>query len=127
MTTAVIYYSKTGKTKAAAEYIASKLNADLLVADASVDVSKYDKIIIGTGVYAGKPAKAMAGFINANKGKLGSASLFVTCAYNDEKGAKQLENLANSFGIADAIFFNKVKKQIGVPDSKLEDYIKSLM
>ena len=126
MATAVIYSSKTGNTKKAAEYIAQKIGAELINVKDCKDISGYDKIILGCGVYAGKPAKVMINFVEANKEKLASASLFVTCLYNDEKGAKQLENIATSFGIADAIFFNKIKKQIGVEGSKLEEYIKTL-
>ena len=126
MTTAVIYSSKTGNTKKAAEYIAQKIGAEPINVKECNDISKYDKIILGCGVYAGKPAKAMIRFVEENKERLTSASLFVTCLYNDDKGAKQLEKIANDFGIADAIFFDKVKKQIGVEGSKLEEYIKTL-
>ena len=126
MTTAVIYSSKTGNTKKVAEYIAQKIGAELINVKECNDISGYDRIILGCGVYAGKPAKVMRQFVENNKDKLSGASLFVTCLYNDEKGAKQLESIANSFGIADAIFFDKAKKQIGVEGSKLEEYIASL-
>lgn len=127
MTTAVIYASKFGATKAAAEHIAKSIGADCLnLKKDSIDLSKYDRIIIGTGIYAGKPAKAVSEFIETNKDAMSTASLFVSCMYNDDKGDKQLENVANSLGIADAIYFNKVKAQIGVKGSKLEEYIRSL-
>ena len=126
MTTAVIYSSKTGNTKKAAEYIAQKIGAEPINVKECNDISEYDRIILGCGVYAGKPAKVMRQFVENNKDKLSGASLFVTCLYNDEKGAKQLETIANNFGIADAIFFDKAKKQIGVEGSKLEEYIASL-
>ena len=77
-------------------------------------------------MYAGKPSKIMRKYVEANKDKLADASLFVTCLYNDDKGAKQLETIAESFGIADAIFFDHVKKQFGVEGSKLEEYIATL-
>ncbi len=126
MTTAVIYSSKTGNTKKVAEYIAQRIGAEAINVKECGDISGYDKIILGCGVYAGKPAKVMTKFVEANKEKLSSASLFVTCLYNDDKGAKQLETIANNYGIADAIFFDRAKKQIGVEDSKLEEYITSL-
>lgn len=127
MATAVIYASKFGNTKKTAEYIANKIGGEAIEVSDDLDISKYDKIILGTGIYAGKPAKSMTSFVNKNKGKLSGSSLFVSCMYNDDKGAKQLEKIASEMGIADAIFFNKPKKQIGVADSKLETYIKSLM
>lgn len=126
MTTAVIFASKTGNTKKVAEYIAQKIGAECIDVKTNPDLSKYDKVILGAGVYAGKPGKAMTKFVEANKDSLSNASLFITCLYNDEKGAKQLEKIAEGYGIADAIFFDKAKKQIGVEDSKLEEYIKTL-
>ena len=126
MTTAVIYASKFGKTKMAAEYIAGKIGAEAIDVKNCKDISGYDRIILGTGVYAGNAPKAFSEFVDANKDKLSNASLFVTCLYNDDKGAKQLEKLAQRYGIADAIFFDGVKKQIGVEGSKFEEYIKTL-
>ena len=126
MTTAVIYSSKFGSTKKVAEYIAQKINAEAINVKKCKDISGYDRIIIGSGVYAGSPSKAITRFVEDNRDKLSSASLFLTCAYNDEKGANQLEAIAGKLGIADAIFFDKAKKQIGAEGSKLEEYIKSL-
>ena len=126
MTTAVIYVSKTGTTRKVAEYIAEKIGAEAIDVKNCTDISGYDRIILGTGVFAGRIPKAMRNFVEANKDSLSGASLFVTCLYNDEKGAKRLEGIANMFGIADAIFFDGAKKQIGVEGSKLEEYIKTL-
>lgn len=127
MSSIIIYASKTGNTKKVAEYIASKIGAKAVSVKEDVDLSQYDRIILGTGIYAGKPGKPMAKFVADNKDKLSSASLFVTCMYNDDKGANQLEAVAKEMGIADAIFFDKWKKQVGVEGSKLETYISSLM
>lgn len=126
MTTAIIYVSKTGNTRKVAEYIAGKIGAEAVDVKNCTDISGYDRIILGTGVFAGRVPKVMRNFVENNKEKLSNASLFVTCLYNDEKGAKQLEGIANMFGIADAIFFDGAKKQIGVEGSKLEEYIKTL-
>ncbi len=126
MTTAIIYVSKTGTTRKVAEYIAGKIGAEAIDIKDCKDISGYDRIILGTGVFAGRIPKAMRNFVAENKEKLSEASLFVTCLYNDEKGAKQLEGIANLLGIADAIFFDGAKKQIGVEGSKLEEYIKTL-
>ncbi len=126
MATAVIYVSKTGNTRKVAEYIAEKIGAEAIDVKNNPDASKYDRIILGTGVFAGKIPKAMRQYVADNKDGLSNASLFVTCLYNDEKGAKQLEGIANLLGIADAIFFDGAKKQIGAEGSKLEEYIKTL-
>lgn len=127
MTTAVIYASKTGSTKKVAEYIALKLKGKAFDVKENIDVSEYDRIIIGSGVYAGSPSKSISGFVDKNKTALKTASLFLCCMYDGEKGAGQLEKIANSLGIADAIYFNHAKKQIGDANSKLEMYIASLM
>ena len=125
MKTAVVYTSKVGNTAKVAKRIAEAIDADLFkLGQDEFDVKAYDRFILGTGVYAGKISKAMNEFITKND--LGNVSLFVTCMYNDEKGAKQLEKIANKYGISDAIFFNKVDFKTDSPDSKLADYIKTL-
>jgi len=126
VTTAVIYASKTGSTKKAAEYIAAKINGTAINVKEKIDLTKYDRIIIGSGVYGGKPAKAISEFVQTNKSQLTTASLFLCCMFNDDKGDKQLEKIANELGMADAIYFNKVKSQIGDDSSKLGMYISSL-
>ena len=126
MVTAVIYASKTGSTKKAAEYIASKINGTAINVKEKIDLTKYDRIIIGSGVYGGKPAKSISEFVRINKSALAAASLFLCCMFDNEKGDKQLEKIANELGIADATYFNKVKGQIGDDSSKLGTYISSL-
>ncbi|MFA6710705.1 MAG: flavodoxin domain-containing protein [Candidatus Methanomethylophilaceae archaeon] len=127
MATAVIYASKTGSTEKAAEYIASKINGTAINVKQKIDPTKYDRIIIGSGVYGGKPAKAISEFVRNNKTALTTASLFLCCMFDKEKGDRQLEKIADELGIADAIYFNKVKSQIGDDSSKLGTYISSLV
>ena len=125
MKTAVVYSSKLGNTKLAAEKIARAIGADIFkLGTDTVDVSQYERVILATGVYAGKISKAMDEYISNNDVK--KASLVVTCMYKGEKGAKQLEDISNRYGIADAIFFNKADIKSESDDSKLAEYIKSL-
>ena len=125
MKTAVVYTSKIGNTAKVAQRIASEIGADLFkLGKDEFDIASYDRLILGSGVYAGKISKAMSNFIQGND--LKNASLFVTCAYNDDKGADQLERIAQKYGIADAIFFNKVDFKTDSKDSKLGAYIASL-
>jgi menaquinone-dependent protoporphyrinogen oxidase len=130
MPTAVIYLSKTGNTRRVAEYIANSIGAQAIDIrddkDLPSKMKKYDRIILGTGIYAGKPSKAFVEFVKENRNSLEKASLFVTCLYEEKRGAEQLERVATNLGIADAIFFNKARKQMGIHDSKLETYIESL-
>ncbi len=126
MSKIVIYTSKLGGTRKVAEYIASKIGAEAVQLNDDIDLSKYDKIILGSGVYAGKTSKAMTAFIDAHKEQLKDASLFVCCMFDGDKGAKQLEKISEATGIADAIFFTKTKAQMEKEDSKLNEYIKTL-
>ena len=109
---AVIYATgMTKNTKKLATYIAGKIGADIfnLKEITRIDISGYDEIIFGTGVHAGKPYKQVKDFIETNKGALADKKLhlFISCMYNDEKGDKQCEAIANDFGIPDAVYFNK--------------------
>ncbi len=126
MATAIIYTSKLGSTKQVAEFIASKIGAEAIQLSDTTDPSKYDRIILGSGVYAGKVSKKMRIFIESHKDQLKNASLFVCCMFGDEKGAKQLEKISESTGIADAIFFDSPKDQISGKKKKLGEYIESL-
>lgn len=125
MKTAVIYTSKIGNTGKAAERIAKAIGADCIkLGKQDVDISQYERVILGSGVYAGSISKAMDRFITSHD--VSKASLFVTCAYNDDKGAAQLEKIAGKYGIPDAIFFNKKDIKSEDENSKLNEYIKTL-
>ncbi len=126
MATAVIYTTKLGSTRQVAEYIASKIGAEAIQLSDTTDPSKYDRIILGSGVYAGKVSKKMRIFIESNKDQLKNASLFVCCMFGDEKGAKQLAKISESTGIADVIFFDGVKDQLSGKKKKLSEYVETL-
>ena len=125
MKTAVVYTSKIGNTAKVAKRISEAIDADLFkLGQDDFDTNAYDRFILGSGVYAGKISKAMSRFIESND--LKNVSLFITCAYNDDKGAKQLEKIAQRYDIADAIFFNKCDYKTEGEDTKLSQYIKTL-
>lgn len=126
MKTAVIYASKFGNTKKTAEYIANKIGADAINVKNAENIEQYERIILGCGIYAGKPSKLMTDFTLNNRKKFKNVSLFATCLFNDDKGTRQIKKISELYDIKDAIFFDRVKKQIGVDGSKLEEYIKTL-
>lgn len=107
--TAVVFASKMGKTKKTGEYIAKKLDADSIDLKKQPDagISSYDRIIIGTGIHAGKPYKSVVSFIEKNRSELSgkTVSLYICCMYDEEKGQTQCEKVAKDLGVADAVFF----------------------
>ena len=107
---AVLYVSSLGKTRKIANYIAKGLNADVfdLKKQRSVDISKYDHIIFGTGIHAGRPYGALVDFLTENKDRMSGkkTSLFLSCMYDGEKGETQLKNVSSELGINDAFFFH---------------------
>ena len=56
MKTVVIYKSRSGHTEKYATWLSEKLNADLFEASQikGLDFSRYDNIIYGGGLYAGR-------------------------------------------------------------------------
>ena len=64
MRSIIIYDSITGNTKKIALAISFVLGAKLQRAlDEKIDFDKYDLIVIGSGVYAGKPSKKIVKFL----------------------------------------------------------------
>lgn len=125
MSTVVIYSSVFGGTRKAAEYIGSKIGADVINVKNVVDTSKYDRIVVGSGVYAGKVPKSIVKLVKESNHP--NVCLFLSCLYEGEKGLSQLKRISEELGIKDAVFFNKIKKQVGVKGSKLDDYATRLL
>lgn len=136
MKTLVVYYSLEGNTKEAAEEIATELSADLLrlvpIKDITaernlkffmsgmkatfglgtklelfpINPNEYDRIILGTPVWASKPALAVNQFLKAEKhlGKITAVFTFSGGGDNDKcikVLKKRLKNLRNEVALAD--------------------------
>lgn len=115
MKTAVIYASKSGHTRAVAEYIAVTLGADTidLKKDKSPDIGSYDRIVIGSGVYAGKMSKRVRKFVDQEITELPSKDvlLFLTCRTGGEKGDAQLARITGDMPfLASKTYFAGVDK-----------------
>lgn len=131
--TAVIYATGlTKNTKAVAEYIARKLNADIfnLKEITKINMTEYDTILFGTGIHAGKPYKPLVEFLQNNKDALAQKKtyLFIECMYNDEKGDKQRDAVAEMLGFQHAVYFNKKAAEMneaGFPKA-VDDFIAGL-
>lgn len=80
--TAVIFCSEYGSTKKYAEYIAEKLQADLLSTTQAKDLSPYDTVVYGGGIYAG----SLNGneWLKKNQEMLCNKRLVIfTCSFSD--------------------------------------------
>ncbi len=101
MKTAIIYYSKKGTTQKVAKIISEKLNSQEGLIDLknkpSFDISTYDRIIIGSPIYAGNSHNKVKKFIASNLNHLLSkeVGLYVCGMERDE--AKQREELARAY------------------------------
>lgn len=129
--TAIVYASKFGCTRGASDYIAERLGADVfnLGAQDRIDLSGYDRVLIGTGIYAGKPNKKVTEFVKNNKEQMEgiTTGLFICCMYDGTKGEGQLKSVSEDYGIQDAVFFPGQSKRIKARDSELVDrYIETL-
>lgn len=128
MKIAVLFATRGGNTRSVAERIASGLNADLIVdlkENNSVDVSDYDVVILGSGVYSGKPNR-IGTFIKKNRNILSSKDvrLFLCCLYGGERGDSQLESISLEWDfLKDKIYFHGKT----CPDmSEVDEYISKL-
>ena len=71
MKTVIIYSTKQGTTEKAANYIAEKLQGDeveiiKLTNRKSININKYDRIILGGSIYLGDIQSVMTKFCNNN-------------------------------------------------------------
>lgn len=64
MRTIILYSSKHGATREAAELLAQHLPADTVVAPITdaPDIAVFDCVVLGSAIYAGKPLKTMQDF-----------------------------------------------------------------
>lgn len=71
MRTAIIYASKTGTTRDCANLLKDKLSSDVQLIDLKTvenpNVADYDKIIVGSAIYMGRPLKEVVNFCMKNK------------------------------------------------------------
>lgn len=96
----VIYASKTGNTRKIAQYIAEKTGSALTdLKKDSPDLSAHDVVVFGSGVYAGRPSKAVKKFVLENSGPLSGkkVAFFLSCMFDDDKGAEQLNKITSDF------------------------------
>lgn len=97
MKTAIIYYSKHGTTERVAHLIGGNLNHKVdyisLRENAKPDIRTYDRIILGTSIYAGTPGRKFSQFCNKNRSLLKEKviGLFI-CCMNKEQEVEEMNN-----------------------------------
>lgn len=99
MKTAIIYYSKHGTTEKVAHLIGDNLDDELtyisLKKHRDPDIRVYNKVVLGTSIYAGSPGKVMTQFCNKNRILLEKKviGLFICCMNREQ----EKEEIANAF------------------------------
>ena len=122
MSKIVFYASTGGNTKAAAEYIASKIGGEAVpIDDASkVDLSTADTVVFGSRVHAGSIDKNMAKYIADNIPNLvgKKVAYVVCCLFDEERGQNQCSAIGSKMNLTDGVFFKGIKKKIAAGDTK---------
>lgn len=98
MDTLIVYATKHGSTEKCAKMLSEKLsgNIDLynLKDVKDLNISKYDRVIIGGSIHIGKIQKEISEFCSKNldilKGK--NLGLFICCMQKDDVAIEQLNN-----------------------------------
>ncbi|EOD01165.1 flavodoxin domain-containing protein [Caldisalinibacter kiritimatiensis] len=99
MKTLIIYGTKYGCTEKCAKILSEKLTEEVELYNLKevndIDISDYDKVIIGGSVYIGKIRKEVTKFclrkLNELKGK--KVGLFICCMADGEAAEKQLNDV----------------------------------
>jgi len=116
MSKAVVFTSKFGTTRRAAEYIAKALEADLFdIKQKTPALDGYDTVVFGSGIYMGKMPRSMRTFITDNVNILSGkrTALFVCCTYEGAEAEKQLSNAAKLIGNVSAAGYLSNKRRGG--------------
>ncbi len=145
----IVYYSKSGKTKKVAEKLAKRLDADMVeiidnknrngifgfifsgrdavkekmadIKEIGVDLKKYDRIIVGTPVWASKLSTPALTFLRKYKNDISEYSLFYTQGGSgDNKIKTQLDNYMNKKPSSIAAIYGKDFKD-GNYDKKIKN------
>ena len=97
MRTLIVYATKYGFTKTCADILAKKLDENVDIYDLNSDLPdlmKYDKVIIGGSIYAGKIRKPVMSFCSDNLSTLKEKKLglFICGMAKEEDAQKQIDS-----------------------------------
>ncbi len=99
MKSLIVYVSKTGNTKKVAEAIARGTGCEIEEASSHPDLSGYDLIGFGSGVYYSKPADELVMCIREIKTSRQKAFVFGTYGARGESTVENLKRLLSDKGI----------------------------
>ncbi|MBN2395875.1 MAG: hypothetical protein JXC36_05345 [Candidatus Atribacteria bacterium] len=151
----VVYYSRTGATRKAAEYITKKLGADMeeiidmkkrsgifgfiiggrdalmrketKINEIKKDPSKHDLIIVGSPLWAGNMAPAIRTYLNKYKTDIKSVAFFATSgSSNQEKIFEEAKNLLDKEPISLMGICTKELKDDSVFDAKIASFTENI-
>jgi|SRR6056297_531688 len=111
MNTLIVYASKHGATEKAAEKLSEKLNGEVdcvnLKKYIPESIDGYERVVLGTSVYAGKLHKEFVDFIGKNEEKIKEKdyAFFVCCGFEEKTETYLRENLSDD--IVDGALFVK--------------------
>lgn len=101
MKTAIIYYSKKATTQKVAKIISEKLNSQEGLIDLKnkpfIDISTYERIIIGSPIYAGNSHNKVKKFIASNLNHLLNKEIGLYVCGMERDEAKQREELERAY------------------------------
>ena len=157
MKTAVIYYSYEGSTALVAELIREELKADIFeiktrinkkrkgfakyfwgglevvthkkpaLLPLSIDINKYDLVVLGSPVWAGSPSSPVFSFLTGTEIKGKKIALFCCCAGGKGKVFEKLKGLLPGNTFAGEIEFIKPSvKNSAKLKQKIGEWVKTL-
>ncbi|MFO8064929.1 MAG: flavodoxin domain-containing protein [Spirochaetia bacterium] len=110
MTVLIAYATKYGTVRRVAEELQQKLSVPCDLADLSAtpspEVERYDVVLVGGSIYAGRIRSSVRKFCDRHREVLTNrrVGIFIACLYGEERGKQQLQEnfpswlLAHAFG-----------------------------
>lgn len=95
----VMYYSRSGNTKKVADAIASSVGLKAETVPPSFPLENVDLLLLGTGIYAGKPHSKLRQFVESlNVKRVKNVAVFGTCGGQDS-AVKQVQDILKNKGV----------------------------
>ena len=155
MSSLVVYYSRSGKTKVVAEKIAEVLNADneeivdlkdrkgwigflksgfdatigreTRIAEMKKSITNYDLVVMGTPIWNSRPTPAIRTFIIQNDFSERNVAIFCTCeGMGQDKIIKRIKALIPKCKIVGELVLTKVLEDEQETEKKIMEWCKAL-